>query len=63
MKCKEHSLHIAHTLRRVAQNASDQLVANRLNALAENYELRAEEVKSAGRAPQSLHATPSPRAQ
>jgi hypothetical protein len=41
MLTKEYQ-NTAHTLRRVAQNMTDQTIADRLEALAKDYERRAE---------------------
>jgi hypothetical protein len=41
MLSKEYQ-NTAHTLRRVAQNMTDQTIADRLEALAKDYERRAE---------------------
>jgi hypothetical protein len=46
MLCKEY-LSTARTLFRVARNMTDQTIAGRLKALAEDYERRAEQASHA----------------
>ncbi len=54
----EEYLDTAQTLRRVARNMIDQTIVNRLEALAEDYERRAEEASLAS---VDALARPAPR--